>query len=619
MIATDAASVRGGRRLFASAVACVLLLAAFAAPFIITVEPAPPAEGWPINVRWAPGVSQAQRAALEARYRLGIVQRHDDRTWVYRLSDPSRENIRALVVDPLAEDTSGIDRSAHRLSTPRITLAELFAERHPEAAERLEDALTWRNVLAIAVAIAFVIGLTGSTLRRVLSRGIPPLSAAGLGLYRMALGAALAAVVIKYDDLPNRPFPRELHRAYDWFANWEWVHRLAENPGLVKWAVPVCLGLLAAFALGVFARASYLGFLGILTAYVFVVLQHKSAHDWGLPLITLWGLAVVPWDAGLGIRRRHSDVDGNYGFAIWFPGLMIGLAFLAAAWAKLDSSGLAWVTGGAVKYHFLEDWSQAPTDWGLRVAGRPGLAVALSAGAILVEGLFILHVFFRSPLVRVLFAIPALVLLAGFRLLQGVVWTQWWVLFLAFVPWQAIAARINRREAPRVTTDPRPALHGGAAAVVAVAVGVQVVASSARLEMEPFVSDYGMYSWTWPSREGFDAHLARKYRVYAFRAWRDDTPAEDVTGRLSAMSKATDLLADVVDSARSGAALSDERRRALGAMASAYRDTYGDSIARMLVLVTEQAFDWQEGRFYTKSREAPVGVLDTRTGALTAP
>jgi hypothetical protein len=607
------------RRVLAASIGGLLGLALLVVPFLMTVEPPEPEGGWHINVRWAPDVSSdAQRAELEARYHLHVLQQHDGRTWVYRLRDTSRANIRALVTDPRAEDTNGIDRSDYRVTAPRVSLARDWADRHPDAAERLQEAISWRSVPPILLVLIACLALGQPRVRARLERGIPPLSAAGLGLYRAALGLAVAAVVIKYNDLPGTPFPRDLHRAYDWFANWEWVHRLAERPDLDQWTTPVCVVLMLMFAAGFFARASYVLFLCVLTAHVLVVLQHKSAHDWGLPLVTLWGLAFVPWDEGIGVRRRPSAANANYGFAVWFPGLMLGLAFLAAAYAKLDSSGFAWVTGGAVKYHFLEDWKQAPTDWGLHVASRPGLAVALSASAILVESLFILHIFWRNAWVRALFAAPALGLLAGFRLLQGVVWTQWWVLFLAFVPWQTIAVRTVARDAANAGVTHQPALRGAAPALVATLVAVQLVASSWRIEMEPFISDFGMYSWTWASPAAFDAQLARKYRRYSYRAWRANAAAEDLTPRLAAIAKASDLLADVTDDARAGAVLGDERQRALAALSAAYADAYGEPLGPLLVLVDEEAFDWQRGMFVRTSDDRPVGVLDVTAGTMTA-
>jgi hypothetical protein len=428
--------------------------------------------------------------------------------------------------------------------------------------------------------------------------------------------------VIKYNDLPDTPFPRELHRGHDWFANWEWVHALASRPDIFSWITPTSMVVLLAFALGAFARFSYIAFLVLLSVHVLVVLQHKSAHDWGLPLVALWGLAVVPWSEGIGVDRWRGSAqpERDYGFAVWFPGLMIGLAFLAAAYAKLDSSGLEWVTGGAVKYHFIEDSRQAPTTWGLWVAAHHPVAVLMSAAAILIEGTFIIHVFFRSLWVRAAFGVAGLALLVGFRVLQGVVWTQWWVLFLCFVPWQVIAHRLWRRAARGVPARPMTSSLGREAiAVTMLMIVVQAFASAHRFEAEPFVSDYGMYSWTWPSRDAFDRQMSRKYRRYRYREWTAGRTGEDISDSLSALPKAMDVLADATDRLRDGEQLGDAQREALAAIASAYRETYGRSMDAVAVHVSEQAFDWSSGRFRLTAGNERVGVLDLAAGRLMEP
>ena len=597
----------------------VLLLALAATPFLITVEPPAPPEGWHVNVRWAASVNESSRRELEAQYALKLLQPNSGRTFVYRLGNTSRDNIRALVQDARVEDTHGIDRARFSVPAPRVTLARRYLDEHEDAAEAVGAAVSWTNALLVLVALVAWRAARHPRVLAFVSRGIPPMSSAALGLYRVALGAALIAVVLKYNDLPDTPFPRELHRGHDWFANWDWVHALASRPDLASWTTPIAVALLLAFALGVFARPAYIAFLVMLTVHVLVVLQHKSAHDWGLPLVTLWGLAVVRWsDAPRIDRLRGSEAARarDHGFAAWFPGLMIGLAFFAAAYAKLDSSGLDWVAGGAVKYHFIEDSRQAPTAWGLWVAAHHPAAVAMSAAAVLIEGCFILHVLFRSAWIRAAFGLAGLALLVGFRLLQGVVWTQWWVLFLCFVPWQAIVDRLGKETSPaaaRIATSP---LGGAAALVTTLMVVVQVFASAHRLEAEPFVSDYGMYSWTWPSRDAFDRQMARKYRRYRYREWTGGRAGDDISGSLSALPKADDVLADAVDRLRGGEPLGDEQQHALSAIAAAYRAMYGRDLDAIAVAVSEQVFDWSSGRFRVTSEDERVGVLDLSAGRL---
>ncbi len=70
-----------------------------------------------------------------------------------------------------------------------------------------------------------------------------------------------------------------------------------------------------------------------------------------MPLLTLWCLLPARWGDGLSVdaairgwwRGLRSPVprlrDQVYGFAVWLPGLTLGSALAAAAFAKLHRSG----------------------------------------------------------------------------------------------------------------------------------------------------------------------------------------------------------------------------------------------------------------------------------------
>ena len=63
-----------------------------------------------VNIRWAPHATDTERAAAAARYDLLEGVQHDDRTWRYILANTGQANIQALLLDPVVEDTHGIDR-----------------------------------------------------------------------------------------------------------------------------------------------------------------------------------------------------------------------------------------------------------------------------------------------------------------------------------------------------------------------------------------------------------------------------------------------------------------------------------------------------------------------------
>jgi hypothetical protein len=63
-----------------------------------------------VHVRWATGVSDAQRAELERRYSLVQGRHRDAETWEYDLVDVAPSSVRALIADPAVADTHYLDR-----------------------------------------------------------------------------------------------------------------------------------------------------------------------------------------------------------------------------------------------------------------------------------------------------------------------------------------------------------------------------------------------------------------------------------------------------------------------------------------------------------------------------
>jgi hypothetical protein len=154
-------------------------------------------------------------------------------------------------------------------------------------------------------------------------------------------------------------------------------------------------------------------------------------------------------------------------------------------------------------------------------------------------------------------------------------------------------------------------------ALVAVLVSVQIFASARRAEVEPLISDYGMYSWTWASTEAFDRNHARKSRVYRYGV-ETGGGFVDVTDRLRTLPKATDVLADALDRLREGDTLPPEQSEALRIVDATYASVYGARIDALAVLIDERAFDWNHGRFYEKSAGLRIGTLDLNAGVFTA-
>ena len=123
---------------------------------------------------------------------------------------------------------------------------------------------------------------------------------------------------------------------------------------------------------------------------------------------------------------------------MWVPGLVFGVGYAAAAWAKL-AHGPAWILNGTIKYHFITDSVIAPFDWGLQFANHPRLAIAASLFAVVTEALMVTSAFVRSERYRAAMGLAGVGLLSGFWVFMGHFWPGWWILLLGFLPWQHIS------------------------------------------------------------------------------------------------------------------------------------------------------------------------------------
>lgn len=92
------------------------IVAALGAMAILWPDHAPPPRSEQVTIRWSPALSDDERQQLEQRFSLAAGARKTDaaesNVWNYRLSDLSRDNVRAIVMHPGVADTHFIDRSA---------------------------------------------------------------------------------------------------------------------------------------------------------------------------------------------------------------------------------------------------------------------------------------------------------------------------------------------------------------------------------------------------------------------------------------------------------------------------------------------------------------------------
>jgi hypothetical protein len=499
----------------------------------------------------------------------------------------------------------------------RVPLDTWLAARFPGARDVYREhfaVLTQpRRLPVLALFIGVLAAAALSYPRRLgewLAERVPPLSASGLGMYRFALGSAMFVALRAHGPPPAVPF--DLQRSTEWLARQDLIRSLAASPEAGSWVWQAASLALLVFAFGVFPRLALAAAAALLTLFAGVLLTYKSVHDWGLPIVTLWVLVAVPWRDGAGMQtmvarwRKRSGLPVTpvqRGLAVWLPGLTVGAAFAAAAFSKLDACGLEWITAGTVRFHFIEDARQAPVSWGLMLTRADAAAIALSLAAIAIEGAFWLVALTRRPGVRFAFGAAGLALLVGFYLFQGVFWPAWWALFVAFLPWSAVPDYRPAPAAPRGAGV--PALQS---AVIVLFLLHQIAVSAFRVESEPFVSDFSMYAYTWPSKEAFNDHLRAKTARVELTA--DGLSSDDFERRLRQVPRAMDVFAEAVRRAAQGDAWSDATRAGVAAVRDEYRTTFGEPLQRVEVRLLERGFDWERHAFEASPRSTRLGTLD---------
>jgi len=333
---------------------------------------------------------------------------------------------------------------------------------------------------------------------------IPVLSARGLGRLRIAVGVSLIWLLAREAPLA---MPLELHRAYSPLSDLAFIHWIAASQPLLTFTHGLAIAAAVLFTIGFYTRAAYAVMVSALLVTRLTTLHSSGTHDWDCPMAILLALLAVPWGDGISVDQWRSPspippdtTSPRYGLALWAPGVVMGLAFAAAAYAKLSTSGLEWITGGAVRYHFMEDSDAAATTWGLWVAGQPMVAVAVSGAAVLFEATWVFANGLRGPLLRLAAGAAALGLFLGFWAFQGAFWLPWVGWLLVWLPWDGWRPLRSAR------------LSGTPAVVTAVVVAVQVFASVTYTEIEPVMSNYPMYSGTYASTADFEHLRRRKFR-----------------------------------------------------------------------------------------------------------
>ena len=143
-------------------------------------------------------------------------------------------------------------------------------------------------------------------------------------------------------------------------------------------------------------------------------------------------------------------------------------------------------------------------------------------------------------------------------------------------------------------------------AVVVLVCTLQASASLARLELDPLMSDYPMYSDTYASTVDFDRVVGNPSFIGQWNGRREDLTA--VLGRLGLDEVVRDAL---LEANQEG--ITNNTAGRLKEVSELLERNTGIKFDRLELLADRRAFDWTSGRFYWKSRSEVVAALDLRT------
>jgi hypothetical protein len=508
-----------------AALACVAL--ACAMPIAARLIAGPP--GAEIQVEFQPTVDSTTQQQIAARYRLGNPRKlQDTYTWRYELIDTSSANIEALVRDPNVNDTHEINRNTFTLEPTAPAAPRRL--RFDAGADGLVDSA---DVLAIVLLLmAALLGATRATPRELLLRGVPEITAETAGAFRILFGGL---VLLFFATHPvdaswlSATFDVEVEgRVHQALLAW-----FGRHPVVVNAITPAVLTMAALFTLGIFTRVSYALFVVAAIAWAYVAMSLDSTHPLAAFMLGLFALLPSRWGDALSVdaylRRKRGGPDAaappgkEYGYAVWVPGLVFGVGYAAAAWAKLAGppGWTDWILNGTVKYHFITDSGLAPFGWGLQLAHYPTLAILMSFYAIATEALVVTAAFVKNEVYRLMMGLAGWALVGGFYVFMGHFWPGWWILIVGFLPWQKLDALIvaRLRDPRTAVTSPAPTRTAFARAtamqfaVVGFVLVQQVVTSTIEVERAPMFSFYPMYSGTYTSPANFESRRPPRYRI----------------------------------------------------------------------------------------------------------
>ena len=544
-----------------------------------------------VRVAWSDSSTAEARGYVERKRGLRRLGDPSPAGTRYVLTDTSEGNLSALASTADLAILEGLDpRTRQPTAWAEMSLVEWFDRvRGRDVRPWLKPATTTLGSAWLAFVVALLARPSG---RAWLVSRVPAVTPGVLGAYRISLAAGLAVVVL-LADLPTAGFT------------------LAG------------LGLASAFAAGLWPRVSLGAFLALMA---YGLRMDFADHDyfapvqaWLLLLLVPWGEAAARWPpASAPSGSAAQPPSRRYGVALVIVPLVLGTAYLAAAFAKLDQSVRAWLLEGAVRYHIAQDGPSAPGELWRVVASRDWLTIPMGPAVIVLEAMVIAAVLSAGPRARLAAGVVAVLLHLGFGLLQGVWWEAWWVLLPAFLPWPQWTAWRRTGPSPGVavaSTDTGGPVPRVMAIALALMLVQQPVVSLLRLEWKPFVSNFPMYSNVpWSSKAEYAAHMDRwkKPEGRAVRLVADGAEGLALQADLDAVP-ACRALREVVSTLTDGRGSGSSGRAAFEVCAEAFHQTYGRPLPPFTVQASDRRFSWEAVDFVTTGVWVSLGSLPEGT------
>ncbi|MEO6436097.1 MAG: DCC1-like thiol-disulfide oxidoreductase family protein [Tepidisphaeraceae bacterium] len=226
--------------------------------------------------------------------------------------------------------------------------------------------------------------------------------------------------------------------------------------GLFTRASVLTAAILGAYLLGLphnFGKANHSD--AVLIFSMLILACSRCGDAWSLDQLLRWARERGPLD---GLRL---DASGEYRWPIRMIWVVGCLVFFAAGFAKLYHSGLHWGTAGRLSGLLLShQYSHRPlSTLGLHLADHLWLEHVIGAGTLICETLLPLALFSRRA--RMLLVPAAFFMQLGIGLFMGVWFTQFFAIYIFWLPWAALLSRIRRALTTRAPRQRLAVLYDG--------------------------------------------------------------------------------------------------------------------------------------------------------------